>query len=63
LDNPARILVVYDDENTRKTMLAILLEEGYLVDLAASGSEAIGKTEESTYNVALLDIKLPDMEA
>jgi DNA-binding response OmpR family regulator len=44
-------------------MLAILLEEGYLVDLAASGSEAIGKTEESTYNVALLDIKLPDMEA
>jgi DNA-binding NtrC family response regulator len=62
LDKHARILVVDDDESIRKTMKAILEDEGYLVDLAGTGSEAIQKTEEKAYNVLLLDIKLPDME-
>ena len=62
MENPVRILIVDDDENIRKTIFAILLDEGYEVDSASSGSEAIIKTQEFTYNVALLDIKLPDME-
>jgi len=62
LDKHTRILVVDDDESIRKTIKAILEDEGYLVDLAATGSEAIQKTEETAYNVALLDIRLPDME-
>jgi DNA-binding NtrC family response regulator len=41
---------------------AILEDEGYIVDLAATGMEAIKRTEETAYNVALLDIRLPDME-
>jgi DNA-binding NtrC family response regulator len=43
-------------------MKAILEDEGYIVDLAATGSEAIQKTKEKAYNIALLDIRLPDME-
>ncbi len=43
-------------------MKTILEDEGYIVDLAASGSEAIQKTKKSAYNIALLDIRLPDME-
>jgi DNA-binding NtrC family response regulator len=43
-------------------MKAILEEEGYLVDTATSGREAIRKTQKTTYNIALLDIRLPDME-
>lgn len=43
-------------------MKAILQDEGYMVDLAGTGKEAIQKTTEKTYNVALLDIRLPDME-
>jgi len=62
LDKHARILVVDDDESIRKTMQAILEDEGYIVDLAATGSEAIQKTNEKAYNIALLDIRLPDME-
>ena len=62
MGNPARILVVDDDESIRNTMEAILKDEGYIVDLAANGSEAIQKTEETTYNVALIDIRLPDIE-
>jgi DNA-binding response OmpR family regulator len=43
-------------------MKAILQDEGYQVDLAATGKEAIQKTQEKSYNLALLDIRLPDME-
>jgi DNA-binding NtrC family response regulator len=62
LDKHVRILVVDDDEAIRDTMKAILEDEGYVVDLAATGSEAIEKTQKTAYNVALLDIRLPDME-
>jgi DNA-binding NtrC family response regulator len=43
-------------------MKTILEDEGYIVDLAATGSEAIRKTKKSAYNIALLDIRLPDIE-
>ena len=58
----AKILIVDDDENISNTVKAILEDEGYLVDIAVSGGEAIRKTQKTTYNIALLDIRLPDME-
>jgi DNA-binding NtrC family response regulator len=60
--NGHKILVVDDDESIRSTVKAILEEEGYQVDLASTGQEAIQKTKENKYNVALLDIRLPDIE-
>jgi DNA-binding NtrC family response regulator len=62
LDKHARILVVDDDESIRNTMKTILEDEGYIVDVAATGNEALRKTDKSTYNIAMLDIRLPDME-
>ena len=62
MDKNKRILVVDDDETIRTTMKAILEDEGYIVDLAGTGKEAVQKTREKSYNVALLDIRLPDME-
>ena len=62
MEKQARIIIVDDDENIRKTMKTILEDEGYIVDLATTGNEAIEMTKEKTYNVALLDIRLPDME-
>ena len=62
MDKHARILIVDDDETIRTTMKAILEDEGYLVDLASTGEEAIQLTMKTTYNIALLDIRLPDME-
>ncbi len=62
MGNHAKILVVDDDVNIRKSLKAILSAEGYHVDLAADGKEAISKTESATYNVALIDIRLPDMD-
>ena len=58
----ARIIVVDDDESIRKTLAAILEDEGYLVDIAESGKEAILKTNANFYNLALIDVRLLDME-
>jgi len=57
-----RILVVDDDESIRKTLANILEEKGYAVDTAENGGEAIKKAKAKFYNLALIDIRLPDME-
>ncbi len=62
MDKYARILVVDDDETIIKTFKAILDDEGYVVDVVATGSEAVLKSEQNAYNIVLLDIRLPDME-
>lgn len=60
-DKP-RILVVEDDANIRETMSTILKQRGYHTDTAENGHEAILKSRAKFFNLALLDIKLPDME-
>jgi DNA-binding NtrC family response regulator len=55
-------LVVDDDESIRKVLAAVLEEKGYFVDTAETGNEAIQKTKRNFYNLALIDIRLPDME-
>jgi len=60
-ENP-RILVIDDDENVRKILSAVLVREGYSVDTAKNGEEAIEKSKRNFYNMALIDIRLPDME-
>ena len=57
-----RILVIEDDEVVRKNFKAILELEGYNVDTAVTGKEAVDKSNASFYNLALIDIRLPDME-
>ena len=57
-----RILIVDDDENIRKVLQTILEDEGYLVEAAETGQGAIQMTEKSFYNLALIDVRLPDME-
>jgi DNA-binding NtrC family response regulator len=57
----ASILIVDDDVNICKTLSLILEDEGYNVDAVNSGKEAIEKSKVKVYDVALLDIVLPDM--
>jgi len=62
LTEKARILLV-DDDKTITTSLSVLLQsEGYQTDVAHTGKEAIKKSNENMYNLAILDIKLPDIE-
>jgi DNA-binding NtrC family response regulator len=61
LEEPPKILVIDDDESTRTTLAAILENEGYNVDTAENGREAIEKSNADLYRVALIDFRLPDM--
>lgn len=60
-DKPS-ILIVDDDDSVRRTLALILEEKGYIVDTAETGGEAIRKSMENFYNLALIDIRLPDMD-
>jgi DNA-binding NtrC family response regulator len=62
LGRTARIIVIDDDESIRKTLSAILEDEGYSVDTAESGKEALLKTNADSYSLALIDVRLLDME-
>jgi DNA-binding NtrC family response regulator len=62
MDSVARILIVDDDENIRKVLMAILEDKGYTMEAVGTGREAIKKTEKECYNLALIDIRLPDIE-
>jgi len=62
LDKRASVLVVDDDAGIRKTLSKILEKEGYLVKTVENGMEAIKASNERFFNVALIDIRLSDME-
>jgi DNA-binding NtrC family response regulator len=56
------ILVVDDDTELRKVLSSILSEEGYSVETVENGEQAIRVSEKKRFDLALIDIKLPDME-
>jgi len=56
------ILILEDDKVIIKSFKDILQSEGYSVDTAETGREAIQKSKANFYNLVLLDIKLPEME-
>jgi len=62
MDQTAKILVVDDDENIRKVLAAILEDEGYIVTAVETAKKGIEKSETDFFNLALLDVRLPDME-
>ncbi|MDZ7291592.1 MAG: sigma-54 dependent transcriptional regulator [candidate division KSB1 bacterium] len=59
---PKLILVVDDEAPMRKNLSELLSEEGYAIDEATDGLEAIAKTNLQQPQLILLDIKLPKMD-
>jgi two-component system cell cycle response regulator len=57
----AKILVVDDDPNLRKTLADILRIKGYEATVAANGAEAIAAAQGEMFSLALIDLMLPDM--
>ena len=57
-----KILVVDDDEAVLKSLKGILESEGYGVDTTQEGRQALARFESQSYDLVLLDIKLPDIE-
>ncbi|OWY39599.1 response regulator [Xenophilus sp. AP218F] len=56
-----KILVVDDNEINRKVAALFLKKQGWLVDQAASGPEALGMLANNQYVCVLLDISMPGM--
>jgi two-component system nitrogen regulation response regulator NtrX len=58
----ARILIVDDDKSIRKTLRDILEFEKYEVDEAADGLECIVKIKQQSFDVIIMDVKMPRMD-
>ncbi|MGE3540090.1 MAG: sigma-54-dependent transcriptional regulator [Candidatus Tectimicrobiota bacterium] len=56
-----RILVVDDEEMNRDLLQQILSREGYDVETAASGQEALGILKDQSFHVVLSDLRMPGM--
>lgn len=58
-ENESRILVVDDEPGMREFLEIMLQKDGYSVDTAADGPEAIDKIEQSLFDLAIVDIQMP----
>jgi DNA-binding NtrC family response regulator len=57
-----KILVVDDEEHVRVLFKRVLLKEGYEVDCAASGSEAIDKLAKDSFDLVVTDLKMDGID-
>ena len=61
-DTSSRLLVVDDEVDTCANLSDILTDLGYQVDVAYDGPSALELVKQHTYDVALLDLKMPGMD-
>ena len=61
MTNPARILIIEDEERIRETMQMALETEGYTVETAANGGEGLRRLWEDPWDLVLLDQRMPGM--
>jgi len=59
--NGKSVLVVDDDKSILEVFKTLLQSEGYSVETADNGRQAIEKAKETKFDIALLDIVLPDI--
>jgi DNA-binding NtrC family response regulator len=60
-DSQVYILVVDDERNIRNNLGMVLESEGYKVDTASNGEEALKLVKEGRYDIAFVDIQMPRM--
>ncbi|HEV7573966.1 MAG TPA: response regulator [Thermoanaerobaculia bacterium] len=56
------ILIVEDDSSIRRLVRTVLLRQGYQVEIAADGLEAIAKLGLADYDVIILDLMMPNLD-
>jgi two-component system NtrC family sensor kinase len=62
-DNPSLHLAVVDDDDSVRALIAdALADNGYEVDLAADGAEALRLCEQGRYDLILSDLQMPNMD-
>ncbi len=61
METKKKILLVDDDPSLSKILKTILQNQGYAVDTAETGKEALERFQCNFYDLALIDMKLPDI--
>ena len=56
-----KILVVDDEQIVRESLANWLKEDGYQVELAESGPQALERIQSASFHIVLLDLKMPEM--
>jgi len=62
LSKKARIIIIEDDKDILDSLKEIIKSDGYEVDTASNGEEGIKKCRANSFDLALLDIKLPGID-
>src|SRR6185295_8539897 len=62
MSQPARVLTVDDEASIRLTLTAMLRRAGYDVSSAESGEEAVALLERQSFDLLLVDLKMPGMD-
>src|ERR1700683_3505531 len=57
-----KVLVVEDDTKVARFVARVLREEGYVVDVCASGTDAVRQAEADLYDLIVLDWIVPDLD-
>lgn len=60
-NDTCRALVIEDDPAIRSLVDAILKREGFTIDQARTGKEAIGKIDREQFHLIILDLMMPEM--
>jgi len=60
--NTPHILVVDDEKDTCLLLSQVLEKEGYDVDTASSGKEALSILKKKKINLVITDLKMPEMD-
>jgi DNA-binding NtrC family response regulator len=61
-DQIVNILIIDDEAEIRTLLSTILTDEGYLVEKAENGKQALKILEKNFFDAALIDIELPDIK-
>jgi DNA-binding NtrC family response regulator len=56
------ILVVDDERNIRNNLGMVLEAEGYKIDTASNGDDALLRVKEGPYDMVFIDIQMPKMD-
>ncbi len=58
---PEKILIVDDEKQFRESTKRLLLRKGYHAEAAGSGTEALEKIGKESFDLMLVDIRMPEM--
>jgi two-component system response regulator (stage 0 sporulation protein F) len=58
----ARLLIVEDEKHQRELYVMEFEDEGYEVDQASNGKEAVDMVKANKYDLVIMDIRMPEMD-